>query len=126
MSSTGGKGVTYKGLTELISFNKKLPSLLTDASNKGLKQKGGTLLGSTQRVVPVKTGRLKRSGGQRAGNLFLSIYYDAPYALYVDIGTRRFAGRHYFFRVLNAEQQKVIATINSNVAGAIKMNLGKK
>jgi hypothetical protein len=125
-SNGGGKGVTYKGLNELISFNKNLNKLLTDASNQAFRQQGSTMLGATQRVVPVKTGRLKRSGGQKAGNLFLSIFYDAPYALWVDIGTRRFAGRHYFFRILQSEETKVISAINTSVANMIRSHLGRK
>jgi hypothetical protein len=84
------------------------------------------MLGATQRIVPVRTGRLKRSGGQKAGNLFLSIFYDAPYALWVDIGTRRFGGRHYFFRPLQSEETKVIGAVNKQVASMIKSHLGKK
>jgi hypothetical protein len=125
-SSSRSKGVTYKGLNELIAFNKNLSSFLTQASNEGLKQQGSSLLGSTQRVVPVRTGRLKRSGGQQAGNLFLSVFYDAHYALFVDVGTSRFTGRHYFFRVLDQQRPKIIASINQSVGKMIKSNLGQR
>jgi HK97 gp10 family phage protein len=125
MSSNNSKGATYKGLKELISFNNKLSSLLTQASNEALKQQGGVLLGATQRAVPVRTGRLKRSGGQQAGNLFLSVYYDAPYARFVDLGTRRMAARNYFFRVLQPNESKVLSAINQRVGQIIKSNLGK-
>lgn len=124
-SSSGNKGVTYRGLNELINFNKNLNNYLTQASNTVLKQQGGTLLGATQKVVPVRTGRLKRSGGQQAGNLFLSVFYDAPYALYVDLGTSRFTGRHYFFRVLEPQKSKIIASINQSVGQMIKSKLSQ-
>lgn len=125
-SRSGGKGVTYKGLDELINFNKNLNNFLTQTSNVAFKQQGNTLLGSTQKVVPVRTGRLKRSGGQQAGNLFLSLFYDAPYALYVDLGTSRFTGRHYFFRVLEQQEAKVISAVNQGVGNMIKSKLGNK
>lgn len=122
---SSNKGVTYKGLNELIAFNKNLNKILTDASNTAFRQQSGTLLSATQRVVPVRTGRLKRSGGSQVGNLFLSIFYDAFYARFVDLGTSRFVGRHYFFRILQAEEKKVINAINQNVARSIKSSLGK-
>lgn len=125
-SGSRNKGVTYKGLDELISFNKNLNTFLTQASNDVLKQQGSILLSSTQKIVPVKTGRLKRSGGQQAGNLFLSIFYDAPYALFVDLGTSRFVGRHYFFRVLEQQKPKIISSINQRVGQMIKSKLGQQ
>lgn len=117
---------TYKGLKELIAFNNNLSKLLAQAANTAFKQQGSTMLGATQRIVPVRTGRLKRSGGQQAGNLFLSIFYDAPYALWVDIGTSRFGGRHYFFRPLKSEETKVLGAVNKQVTTMIKSHLGKK
>jgi hypothetical protein len=126
MSAAGNKGVTYRGLNELISFNKNLNNILTQATNDAFRQQSDAMLGATQKVVPVRTGRLKRSGGKQIGNLFLSIFYDAPYARFVDLGTSRFAGRHYFFRVLEGQKAKMIGSINQNVGKQIKTHLGRK
>lgn len=117
---------TYKGLKELIDFNKNLNKTLTDATNTAFRQQSSTLLSATQRVVPVRTGRLKRSGGSQAGNLFLSIFYDAYYARFVDLGTSRMVGRHYFFRILQGEENKVISAINKSIGTMIKSSLGTK
>lgn len=125
MSATN-KGVTYKGLKELISFNNNLHNFLGQATNTAFKQQGSTMLGATQKMVPVRTGRLKRSGGQQAGNLFLSVYYDAPYARFVDLGTSRMAPRNYFFMVLQPHETKTLDTVNQNVASMIKSKLGKR
>jgi HK97 gp10 family phage protein len=122
---SAGKGVTYKGLKELIAFNNKLSQTLTTATNTALRQQSGPLLSATQRVVPVRTGRLRRSGGSQTGNLFLSIFYDAYYARFVDLGTSRMVGRHYFFRILKGEENKVISAINKGVGSMIKSSLGK-
>lgn len=126
MSSTNGKGVKYKGLNELISFNKNLSNFLTQATNNAFKQQGSVMLGATQRAVPVRTGRLKRSGGQQTGNLFLSVYYDAPYAKFVDLGTSRMTPRNYFFAILQSHESKTIGIVNQNVGNIIKSHLGKK
>lgn len=115
----------YKGLDELISFNKNLNKTLTDAANTAFRQQSSPLLSATQRVVPVRTGRLKRSGGSQTGNLFLSVYYDAYYARFVDLGTSRMVGRHYFFRILKGEETKVISAINKSLGTMIKSSLGK-
>lgn len=124
MSAQGGKGVTYKGLKELIAFNKSLSTFLTQATNEAFKTYGKSMNSATQSRVPVRTGRLKRSGGFQVGNLFLSLFYDAPYARYVDLGTSRFAGRQYFFQVMEGHRPKMIGEINKRVGTMIKSKLG--
>ena len=98
MSSPTGSGIGYRGLKELIAFNTKLADSVRQIILTSFKKFGKQMYEETQQKVPVRTGRLKRSGGWTVGNLFLSVFYNEYYAYYVDQGTSRFSGRHYLPR----------------------------
>ena len=126
MSSPTGSGIGYRGLKELIAFNTKLADSVRQIILTSFKKFGKQMYEETQQKVPVRTGRLKRSGGWTVGNLFLSVFYNEYYAYYVDQGTSRFSGRHYFYKVLESYNAKITADINTQIAKHIKTNLGKK
>ena len=126
MSATGrSSGISYKGLKELNAFNTKLPNIFKTITLETFKKFGKMMFDDTQQKVPVRTGRLKRSGGWTVGNLFLSIFYNEHYAYHVDQGTSRFSGRHYFYKVLESYDKKIVTEINMRISKEIKTNLGK-
>ena len=126
-SATGSNGVTYKGLRELVTFNNTLSDKVTQIILTTFKKYGKEMYGATQQKVPVRTGRLKRSGGWTVGNLFLSVFYNEYYAGYVDQGVAgRFSGRHYFYKVLESYNQKITGEINMQIGKHIKTNLSKR
>ena len=125
-SGARSSGIGYKGLKELIIFNNKLPESSRQIILTTFNKFGKQMYDDTQQKVPVRTGRLKRSGGYTVGNLFLSVFYNEFYAGYVDQGVAgRFSGRHYFYKVLESYNQKINADINTQITKHIKTNLGK-
>lgn len=124
---SGSEVVKTKGLKEFMKFQASLPTVLLHVTTLALQSIGKQMYDATQGKVPVRTGRLKRSGGwvgsNRAGEIFMSIFYDAPYALAVDLGTSRFAGRHYFFQLLEPFEKKVIDDINQKMGAEFKKYL---
>ena len=63
------------------------------------------VLNTSNTLVPVRTGFLKSSMGIRQDNNFqVTFYANAPYAGYVEFGTRRMAAR--LFMTMALEQHK--------------------
>lgn len=123
----GSQVVKTKGLKEFMKFQNILSNLLLTVTINSFQTFGKQMHDTTQGKVPVRTGRLKRSGGwvgsNRAGQVFMSLFYDAPYALAVDLGTSRFAGRHYFYQLLAPFEQKILADINQKLGLEFKKYL---
>jgi hypothetical protein len=53
----------------------------------GIRDCGRSIFGLSQRYVPVRTGRLKRSGRYVETADGCSVYYGAPYAAKIELGT---------------------------------------
>lgn len=124
MSGVSTRGnVRYRGLSELRLFNSQLPTILNTVALNTFKKYGKIIFDDTQGKVPVRTGRLKRSGGWSVGNTFLSLFYNEHYAYYVDVGTGRFSGRHYFYRVVQSYEQKITSDINQQTGVEFKKYL---
>ena len=68
-------------------------------------------------LVPVRTGFLKSTLGVRQNSNFsITFYANAPYAAYVEFGTRRMSARLFMTRALQQYQN----AFASEVAGALQ------
>lgn len=99
--------VTITGLDELNAVMQQLPTQLGQLFHAAGSTYTETVYKDSQKVVPVRTGRLKRSGGFGSTQDSEDVYYNAPYANYVE---RR---RHYFYdqaRTKEPQMLKLYAT----------------
>jgi HK97 gp10 family phage protein len=72
------------------------------------------VLDTSNTLVPVRTGFLKSSMGVRQENNFqITFYANAPYAGYVEFGTRRMAARLFMTNALQQHQQEFPREVES-------------
>jgi HK97 gp10 family phage protein len=79
----------------------------------GLEEAGAEIERYAKSIVPVRTGFLRSSIFHRASPTQLAVGAAAPYALYVEFGTRRMAARPYIRPAVFAkigELQRMIAS----------------
>jgi HK97 gp10 family phage protein len=88
--------VKITGLAELNAlFGQMAPAFNNIFSNVTSKH-SKTIFNQQNQKVPVKTGRLKRSIGTAIGQKRLDMFVDAPYARFINYGTKRMPGRPFF------------------------------
>ena len=73
---------------EVVVKLQETPGIVTEATQLGLYDVADSIFAKSQWKVNVKTGHLKRSGNVRYGDMFAIVGYNAPYAGYVERGTR--------------------------------------
>ena len=70
-----------------VNFNKDLQKLVEES--------GGKILRGTKQKTPVDTGQLRRSWQLEKGNLYVKIYNNTEYGIYVEYGHRTRGGKRY-------------------------------
>ena len=83
MASKGGFGIKIEGFKELYKYFKITEEEILKGAVKGLKITAQNILGESQKLVPVDTGTLQKSGTVKFDNQTLKaqISYNTPYAL---------------------------------------------
>ncbi len=81
MATKGIKGFDIKGLKEVYKDLKLTEEEIINAALKGQKLLAQNILGESQKIVPVDTGTLKRSGHIETKDNITTISYNTPYAL---------------------------------------------
>ena len=72
------------------------------------------VLNTSNTLVPVRTGFLKSSMGTRQDSTFqVTLYANAPYAGYVEFGTKRMAARLFMTRALEQHQEEFPREVES-------------
>lgn len=82
MASKGIKGFNISGLKEVYKGLQLTEEEIIQAALKGQKKLAANILGESQKLVPVDTGTLQRSGHitTDTGLNITTISYDTPYA----------------------------------------------
>lgn len=99
--------VTIEGADELQRAMQRMPKNVRDAAQKTVEKAGNVALNKAQSTVPVRTGNLKNSLNVKTANLKVEVTASAPYASYVEYGTR-FARAQPFMRLGAAEAESII------------------
>lgn len=81
MATKGIKGFDISGLKEVYKELKITEEEIIKAALKGQKVLAQNILGESQKLVPVDTGTLKRSGHVSTERNITTISYNTPYAL---------------------------------------------
>lgn len=68
-----------------------------------------------------RTGRLAKSGGYKVrGYLEMTIYETAPYAGYLELGTKKMAPRPHIIRAIRANRRNAIRSIENHIDRELK------
>lgn len=115
------KSVEIQGLNEFNAFIRLLEPQLRDVFFRIGEEYANIMYSTMRSVVPVKTGYLRSTIGKSSSTTEIMVYVDAPYAGYVNFGTRRQKAQPYFTstveqftpefeRAFDAETGKVISS----------------
>lgn len=80
MTNKGIKGFEIEGLLEVYKDLKLTEEEIIKAALKGQKLLAQNILGESQKLVPVDTGTLQRSGNIQTKDNITTISYNTPYA----------------------------------------------
>lgn len=87
--------VRVEGLDEALLFLKEAAQKLPGEADKVIEDEAEAIFAESQRIVPVDTGALQRSGSHDHKFLQSTIGYNTPYAAFVHDGTSLMEGRPY-------------------------------
>lgn len=104
------------GLAELI---KQLEDI-ADVSPENLLPGVQVIFDESQRLVPVKTGDLKRSGHIDQSGEDVQIVYDKDYAPFVEYGTSKMAAQPFLRPAIEGKQSEALRAVADAVQQEIK------
>lgn len=87
-----------------------------EAVGAALMQIGERVLNTSDTLVPVRTGFLKSSMGVRQDSHFqITFYAGAPYAGFVEFGTKRMAARLFMTRAIEQHKEEFPREVQSTL-----------
>jgi len=108
---------------EAESLRRKLEALDSNVKEyvqKGLAGIGFEISRTAKNLAPVKTGYLRSTIHSETRGWTVSVGARAPYAFFVEFGTRHFAGRRFLTRALETHLPRVHAFLDDAVARAVE------
>lgn len=101
------------------SLQNVFPGELDASISQAMQTVVDRILGEARALVPVRTGFLLSTiGTETLGKWAFKLYARAPYAGYVELGTRRFVGRFYMLRAIEMHQGEFIEEVANAVMRA--------
>lgn len=98
----------------LLSALESLMQQYPEAVGAALMRIAERVLDTSNTLVPVRTGFLKSSMGVRQENNFqITFYANAPYAGFVEFGTKRMAARLFMTRALEQHKEEFPREVQS-------------
>ena len=107
------------GVKELKAKLKKLNSKLKVNINEKLAEIGNLIEEKAKQLAPVRTGRLRASIYSRLADWILIIGAKAPYARYIESGTRWIRPRHFLLGAIQENLSKIEDIIRQAVFSAV-------
>ena len=107
------------GVEELKAKLEKVDSSLKRKINDKLAEIGNLIRERASQLAPVKTGRLRASIYSQISDWTLTVGAKAPYARYLEFGTRWIRPRHFLLRAIEENQAKIDNTIRMAVSSAV-------
>jgi HK97 gp10 family phage protein len=91
---------------------------IQDQINAGLDEAGNEIVIYAQQIVPVRTGRLRSSITYTVADGQLIIMATAPYALYVEFGTRKMRAEPYIRPAIDAYMDALTSSLAEQILDA--------
>ena len=107
------------GVKELKAKLERLDSKLKVNVNEKLAEIGNLIEEKAKQLAPVRTGRLRASIYSRLADWILIIGAKAPYARYIEFGTRWIRPRHFLLGAIQENLSKIEDTIRQAVFSAV-------
>jgi len=107
------------GVEELKAKLEKVDSSLKRKINDKLAEIGNLIRERARQLAPVKTGRLRASIYSQISDWILTVGAKAPYARYLEFGTRWIRPRHFLLRAIEENQAKIDNAIRMAVSSAV-------
>ena len=107
------------GVEELKAKLEKVDSSLKRKINDKLAEIGNLIRERARQLAPVKTGRLRASIYSQISDWTLTVGAKAPYACYLEFGTRWIRPRHFLLRAIEENQAKIDNAIRMAVSSAV-------
>lgn len=116
--------IKVNGVDRIIKNLNKKESEIKNAMKDGVNSGSVLVEATSKKIVPVRTGNLMRSIHTEINKSGLEAKVgpdmkQAPYAVYVEFGTRNFKGRHYMERTFLATKTKVKEIITNFIKAKI-------
>ena len=106
-------GISIEGMDRLEARLQRIGRL--EKAQTQLKASISDIGAKSQAKAPYRTGRLKHSMHTTYVYNSGTVEYTAPYAYFVEEGTRYMAGRHYLKPAFYEERQKFISNIRKDL-----------
>ena len=84
-----------KGLDKLIAKLNDIDNNFDSDLQKIVEKHGGKLLRNVKQRTPVDTGQLRRSWELEKGNLYIRIFNNTEYGIFIEYGHRTRGGKSY-------------------------------
>ena len=113
-------GMNVEGIEELQRALDKLPGLMHTAVERALDRVGADIHNDARRMCPVRIGRLRDSIYHKVEDWVLTVGAKAPYAVYVELGTRYTEPRYFLIEAFHLNFPKLHQVLEWAVDAAIK------
>lgn len=111
--------IAVSGIEELRQKMKKLDSRLKRGVNDKLREAGNLIKERAKNLAPVRTGRLRSSIFSQVEDWTLEVGTNAPYARYVEFGTRWIRPRYFMLRAIQENASKIKGLLDEVVSSAV-------
>jgi HK97 gp10 family phage protein len=108
-----------KGIEELKTKMERLDHNIWRNVHQQLRKLGADMKNMAQQIVPVKTGRLRASIYAKVQEWRLRVGATAPYAVFVEFGTRYMRGRRFLSQTIETYRPRLVEIIKRGIDNAI-------
>jgi len=112
-----------RGISRLERNLKVINERLNKDIQQGLKQSSNIIIKEAKRIVPVKTGRLRKSIKGRIKPRSLRVGSDVEYAPFVELGTRFQRAQAFLLPALQHSRLKIQRVFQKILGKTIKVRL---
>ena len=117
-------GMNVEGIEDLQRALDRLPHTMDTAVRRALERVGEDIHMDARRMCPVKTGRLRDSIYHKVEDWILVVGAKAPYAAYVEFGTRYIDPRYFLTEAFHLNFPNLERVLKWALDAAIKAARG--
>jgi HK97 gp10 family phage protein len=110
-----------KGVKEFQAKMRSLDSAMQKHVHRKLVSLGADVAAEARRLAPMRTGRLRSNIFSRVREWMLVVGATAPYALFVEFGTRYMQARKFLWRAI----QRYLPQLGSIMGEAVRHAIGE-
>jgi HK97 gp10 family phage protein len=113
-------GMNVEGVEEFQRALDRLPRLMHTAVERALDRVGADIHMDARRMCPLRTGRLRDSIYHKVEHWVLTVGARAPYAVYVELGTRYMEPRYFLIEAFHLNFPKLEQVLKWALDAALK------